>query len=305
MDVDAPTVRQATKSHTSPPQTKSLFKQFIAMVFQPLYSKLGQPNVSGNTATIPLHIPGWLLLLLVYNISTTRGTEVTVSLQGLTSGQMYYCKAAATNTNSNNCTGPVVGGSSEATLFYKDAPQVSPIAAAIGGVAGGVVCIIMATIAALALVFGTEHNPPAGVTPAFCKATGDAPAGSCDPLLNDMNSDVYACPLPINGDVKQKENYVRSADGLCEIATNTGHVYGLLQVPDVRGVANEYEDPQHAIKDNESGDLAYCLVEGKREQLKEPVPLDAYSVVEQKKSISIGAQVYLEVLPDTVNGQDL
>ena len=57
----------------------------------------------------------------------------------------------------------------------------------------------------------------------------------------------------------------RSADGLCEIATNTGHVYGLLQVPDVRGVANEYEDPQHAIKDNESGDLAYCLVEGKRE----------------------------------------
>ena len=35
---------------------------------------------------------------------------MTVSLQGLTSGQMYYCKAAATNTNSNNCTGPVVGG---------------------------------------------------------------------------------------------------------------------------------------------------------------------------------------------------
>ena len=46
----------------------------------------------------------------VYNISTTRGTEVTVSLQGLTSGQMYYCKAAATNTNSTNCAGPVVGG---------------------------------------------------------------------------------------------------------------------------------------------------------------------------------------------------
>eukprot|EP00731_Ephydatia_muelleri_P011278 Em0006g172a len=46
----------------------------------------------------------------VCNISTTRGTEVTVSLQGLTSGQMYYCKAAATNTNSNNCAGPVVGG---------------------------------------------------------------------------------------------------------------------------------------------------------------------------------------------------
>eukprot|EP00731_Ephydatia_muelleri_P011256 Em0006g150a len=43
-------------------------------------------------------------------LSSTRGTEVTVSLQGLTSGQMYYCKAAATNTNSNNCAGPVVGG---------------------------------------------------------------------------------------------------------------------------------------------------------------------------------------------------
>ena len=35
---------------------------------------------------------------------------MSVSLQGLTSGQMYYCKAAATNTNSNNCAGPVVGG---------------------------------------------------------------------------------------------------------------------------------------------------------------------------------------------------
>ena len=35
---------------------------------------------------------------------------MTVSLQGLTSGQMHYCKAAATNTNSNNCAGPVVGG---------------------------------------------------------------------------------------------------------------------------------------------------------------------------------------------------
>ena len=35
---------------------------------------------------------------------------MTVSLQGLISSQMYYCKAAATNTNSNNCAGPVVGG---------------------------------------------------------------------------------------------------------------------------------------------------------------------------------------------------
>ena len=46
----------------------------------------------------------------VYNISTTRGTQVTVDLDGLTSGQMYYCKAAATNTTSASCGGPVVGG---------------------------------------------------------------------------------------------------------------------------------------------------------------------------------------------------
>ncbi|KAL5500397.1 hypothetical protein EMCRGX_G011952 [Ephydatia muelleri] len=46
----------------------------------------------------------------VYNISTTRGTEVTVSLQGLTSGQMYYCTAAGTDANSSSCGGLVVGG---------------------------------------------------------------------------------------------------------------------------------------------------------------------------------------------------
>ncbi|KAL5516993.1 hypothetical protein EMCRGX_G002457 [Ephydatia muelleri] len=46
----------------------------------------------------------------VYNISTTRGTEVTVSLQGLTSGQVYYCKAAASSNNTASCAGPVVGG---------------------------------------------------------------------------------------------------------------------------------------------------------------------------------------------------
>ena len=35
---------------------------------------------------------------------------MTVDLDGLTSGQMYYCKAAATNTTSASCGGPVVGG---------------------------------------------------------------------------------------------------------------------------------------------------------------------------------------------------
>eukprot|EP00731_Ephydatia_muelleri_P033829 Em0039g15a len=46
----------------------------------------------------------------VYNISTTRGTEVTVSLQGLTSGQMYYCTAAGTDANSSSCGSCLVGG---------------------------------------------------------------------------------------------------------------------------------------------------------------------------------------------------
>ena len=87
--------------------------------------QVGQSNVSGNTATIPCTFldgsshycmvccstdPSVPPDSSVYNISTTRSTEVTVSLQSLTSGQMYYCKAAATNTNSNNCAGPVVGG---------------------------------------------------------------------------------------------------------------------------------------------------------------------------------------------------
>ena len=36
---------------------------------------------------------------------------MTVDLGGLTSGLMYYCKTAATNTdNSTNCFDPVIGG---------------------------------------------------------------------------------------------------------------------------------------------------------------------------------------------------
>ena len=37
---------------------------------------------------------------------------MTVDLDGLTSGQTYYCKAAATNNNSSpyNCTFPGFGG---------------------------------------------------------------------------------------------------------------------------------------------------------------------------------------------------
>ena len=35
---------------------------------------------------------------------------MTVSLQGLTSGQMYNCTAAGTDATSSSCGGPVVGG---------------------------------------------------------------------------------------------------------------------------------------------------------------------------------------------------
>ena len=57
-------------------------------------------------------------------LSSTNGSSVSVSLQGLTSSQMYYCKAAATNTNSNNCAGPVVGG---AKVFFSFMTTPVPI----------------------------------------------------------------------------------------------------------------------------------------------------------------------------------
>ena len=45
------------------------------------------------------------------NVSSARDTEVTVDLSDLNNGQMYYCKAAATNIgNSTNCLDPVIGG---------------------------------------------------------------------------------------------------------------------------------------------------------------------------------------------------
>ena len=61
----------------------------------------------------------------VYNVSSTRGTVVTVYLGDLTSGQMYYCKASATNTTSANCGGPVVGGVKVFFSFITP-PQPSP-----------------------------------------------------------------------------------------------------------------------------------------------------------------------------------
>ena len=56
-------------------------------------------------------------------ISYTKGTEVTVDLGGLTGGQMYYCKAAATETgNSNNCYYPVIGG---VKMFFSFTPKMA------------------------------------------------------------------------------------------------------------------------------------------------------------------------------------
>ena len=43
-------------------------------------------------------------------LSSTNGPSVSVFLKDLGSNETYYCKAAATNTNSNSCAGPVVGG---------------------------------------------------------------------------------------------------------------------------------------------------------------------------------------------------
>ena len=61
----------------------------------------------------------------VYNLSNTKGAEVTVSLQGLIIGQMYYCKAAATNTKSSRCAGPVVGGVKMYFSFVASLPSTT------------------------------------------------------------------------------------------------------------------------------------------------------------------------------------
>ena len=51
---------------------------------------------------------------------------MTVDLDGLTRGQMYYCKAAATNTNSASCGGPVVGGVKVFFGFMASSPSKTP-----------------------------------------------------------------------------------------------------------------------------------------------------------------------------------
>ncbi|KAL5500738.1 hypothetical protein EMCRGX_G012336 [Ephydatia muelleri] len=109
--------------------------------------QVGQSNVSGNTATIPCtFLDGSSHYCMVCcspslpvglagsgYLSSTSGPSVSVSLQGLTSGQMYYCKAAATNTNSNNCTGPVVGGVKVFFSFISGPSMTPPTPSANGG----------------------------------------------------------------------------------------------------------------------------------------------------------------------------
>ena len=52
---------------------------------------------------------------------------MTVDLDGLTNGQMYYCKAAATNTTSASCGGPVVGGVKVSFSFMTYSAPVSSV----------------------------------------------------------------------------------------------------------------------------------------------------------------------------------
>lgn len=63
--------------------------------------------------------------LSVYNISLTRGTEVSVHLDGLASDQVYYCKAAATSNNSHslNCTIPGFRGVNSVISFKTLSPS--------------------------------------------------------------------------------------------------------------------------------------------------------------------------------------
>eukprot|EP00731_Ephydatia_muelleri_P011120 Em0006g14a len=93
-DMSAVNVSYCTSSSCSYVQSIS-----GANVFQPLYSKLVSPIPSSSSGF------SWVWVPVLY-----QWTKCQCLLQGLTSGQMYYCKAAATNTNSNNCAGPVVGG---------------------------------------------------------------------------------------------------------------------------------------------------------------------------------------------------
>eukprot|EP00731_Ephydatia_muelleri_P011203 Em0006g97a len=116
----------------------------------------------------------------VYNISTTRGTEVTVSLQGLTSGQMYYCKAAATNTNSNNCAGPVVGGVKVFFSFIPGPSMTPPTPSANGGsvssliIGVGVVIIISIIVIILIAIYMTRITGKATIT-AMCTLQSTVP----------------------------------------------------------------------------------------------------------------------------------
>eukprot|EP00731_Ephydatia_muelleri_P035287 Em0112g2a len=95
----------------------------------------------------------------------------TVDLNGLISGQMYYCKAAATNTTSASCGSPVVGGVKVFFSFMTSPlpkanpnrkPSTSPlplpssvgnihVGAIVGGVLGGG-ALLLAVVAIVVVV---------------------------------------------------------------------------------------------------------------------------------------------------------
>ena len=71
---------------------------------------------------------------------------MTVDLDGLTSGQTYYCKAAATNNNSSpyNCTFPGFGGVNAFVTFKTATMQAGVICMDSSAIEISCVCIIIA-----------------------------------------------------------------------------------------------------------------------------------------------------------------
>eukprot|EP00731_Ephydatia_muelleri_P011642 Em0006g536a len=76
-------------------------------------NQTGQPYVAMQSVPTPALQVGLSYVIGLAGsgyLSSTNGPSVSVFLKDLGSNETYYCKAAATNTNSNSCAGPVVGG---------------------------------------------------------------------------------------------------------------------------------------------------------------------------------------------------
>ena len=70
---------------------------------------------------------------------------MTVDLDGLTSGQTYYCKAVATNNNSNpyNCTFPGFGGVNALVTFKTATMKAGVVCMDSSAIKISCVCIII------------------------------------------------------------------------------------------------------------------------------------------------------------------